>query len=544
MAKFIFVTGGVVSSVGKGITVASIGRILKSRGVTVSLQKLDPYLNVDPGTMSPYQHGEVYVTEDGAETDLDLGHYERFIDINLTRASSVTTGQIYQAVLGKERRGDFLGGTIQVVPHVTNEIKSRIKGLAQQSDPEVLIVEVGGTVGDIEGQPFLEAIRQMRNDVGRDNVLFVHVTYLPYIVATGELKTKPTQHSVQELRRIGIQPDVILCRSDFPMDEDIKDKIALHCDVDRRAVIPLPTVQTVYEVPQILEEMGLDDLIAERFGLESKGPGMGEWRDMVARIKQPKEHLPIALVGKYVQLRDAYLSVAESLRHAALYHGLEAEVHWIDAERLEQPDGEALLDYVKGIVVPGGFGHRGVEGMCVAARYAREHEVPYLGLCLGFQMMVIELARQALCTKDVNSTEFDKNTKHPVIDLMPDQRGVADLGGTMRLGSYLCNLVPGTKAAYAYEASVINERHRHRFEVNNDYRAVLEAHGLILSGLSPDGSLVEMAELRDHPWMVGTQFHPEFRSRPTRPHPLFRDFVDAAARIMREGEQFPFSEGS
>ena len=537
MAKYIFVTGGVVSSVGKGITVASIGRILKSRGVSVSLQKLDPYLNVDPGTMSPYQHGEVFVTEDGAETDLDLGHYERFIDVNLTSASSVTTGQIYSSVLTRERRGDFLGGTIQVVPHVTNEIKSRITGLAHSTGAEVVIVEVGGTVGDIEGQPFLEAIRQMRNDVGRDNVLYIHVTYLPFINATGELKTKPTQHSVQELRRIGIQPDVILCRSEHPVTPDIQAKIALHCDVEERAVIALPTVQTVYEVPLILEEAGLGQFIAERLGAPENASGLDEWRAMVERIKQPREPLPIALVGKYIQLKDAYLSVVESLRHAALYHGLEADIHWIASEELEQEGGEALLKNVKGIVVPGGFGYRGIEGMTVAARYAREQCIPYLGLCLGFQVMVIEFGRYSLCTRDVNSTEFDENTAHPVIDLLPDQRDVKDRGGTMRLGTYPCQLQEGTRAAQAYGEANVNERHRHRFEMNNRYRDTLAAHGLVYSGLSPDGSLVEIAELRDHPWMVGSQFHPEFRSRPTRPHPLFSDFVAAAAKVMQEGDQ-------
>ena len=537
MAKYIFVTGGVVSSVGKGITVASIGRILKSRGVSVSLQKLDPYLNVDPGTMSPYQHGEVFVTEDGAETDLDLGHYERFIDVNLTSASSVTTGQIYSSVLTRERRGDFLGGTIQVVPHVTNEIKSRITGLAHSTGAEVVIVEVGGTVGDIEGQPFLEAIRQMRNDVGRDNVLYIHVTYLPFINASGELKTKPTQHSVQELRRIGIQPDVILCRSEHPVTPDIQAKIALHCDVEERAVIALPTVQTVYEVPLILEEAGLGQFIAERLGAPENASGLDEWRAMVERIKQPREPLPIALVGKYIQLKDAYLSVVESLRHAALYHGLEADIHWIASEELEQEGGEALLKNVKGIVVPGGFGYRGIEGMTVAARYAREQCIPYLGLCLGFQVMVIEFGRYSLCTRDVNSTEFDENTAHPVIDLLPDQRDVKDRGGTMRLGTYPCQLQEGTRAAQAYGEANVNERHRHRFEMNNRYRDTLAAHGLVYSGLSPDGSLVEIAELRDHPWMVGSQFHPEFRSRPTRPHPLFSDFVAAAAKVMQEGDQ-------
>ena len=542
MAKYIFVTGGVVSSVGKGITVASIGRILKSRGITVSLQKLDPYLNVDPGTMSPYQHGEVFVTEDGAETDLDLGHYERFIDVNLSSASSVTTGQIYGSVLMRERRGDFLGGTIQVVPHVTNEIKSRIVALSRQNDPDVVIVEVGGTVGDIEGQPFLEAIRQMRNEVGRDNVLYVHVTYLPFIGATGELKTKPTQHSVQELRRIGIQPDVILCRSDHPMAEEIKDKIALHCDVERRAVISLPTVQTVYQVPLILEEAGLGDFLIERFSLSAVEQDMAEWRDMVARIEDPRDSLSIAIVGKYIELKDAYLSVVESLRHAALHYGLELDLQWIAAEDLESESGQTFLRNVKGIVVPGGFGYRGLEGMVVAARYARENSVPYLGLCLGFQVMVIEFGRHALCTQDVNSTEFDEHTAHPVIDLLPEQRDIAERGGTMRLGTYPCQLVPGTRAARAYGVDLVSERHRHRYEVNNQYRNLLEGHGLTWSGLSPDSTLVEMAELRDHPWMVGTQFHPEFRSRPTRPHPLFRDFIAAAERVKQEGEQFALTD--
>ncbi len=538
MAKYIFVTGGVVSSVGKGITVASIGRILKSRGVTVSLQKLDPYLNVDPGTMSPYQHGEVFVTEDGAETDLDLGHYERFIDINLSKASSVTTGQIYRAVLDRERRGDFLGGTIQVVPHVTNEIRSRIVTMARESDPEVVIVEVGGTVGDIEGQPFLEAIRQMRNDVGRDNVIYMHVTYLPYITAVGELKTKPTQHSVQELRRIGIQPDVILCRSEYPLNESIKEKIALHCDVERRAVIPLPTVQTVYEVPLILEEAGLGELVADRFGLPSQLPELADWRDMVIRLQEPKAQVSIAIVGKYVQLKDAYLSVVEALRHAALHHDLEPDLRWIAAEDLEQEGTESLLRNVKGIVVPGGFGYRGLEGMIIAARYAREHKIPYLGLCLGFQVMVIEFARAILGTNEANSTEFDEATPYPVIDLMPDQRGVEERGGTMRLGTYPSVIRPGTLAHRAYRTDLIQERHRHRFEVNNKYRELLEQHGMLLSGLSPDEALVEMAEIEDHPWMLGTQSHPEFLSRPTRPHPLFRDFIAATEFVKQDGEQF------
>ncbi len=541
MAKYIFVTGGVVSSVGKGITVASLGRILKSRGLSVSVQKLDPYLNVDPGTMSPYQHGEVYVTDDGAETDLDLGHYERFIDVNLSSASSVTTGQIYRSVLNKERRGDYLGGTIQVVPHVTNEIKLRIMGLARQTHPDVVIVEVGGTVGDIEGQPFLEAIRQMRNEIGRDNVLYLHVTYLPYINATGELKTKPTQHSVQELRRLGIQPDAVLCRSEYPITSDIRDKIALYCDVERRAVIPLPTAETVYEVPLILERAGLGDVVVERMGLPVTTPDLTEWSRIVDSIKTRRTPLPIALVGKYIQLKDAYLSVAEALRHAALQFGVECDIQWIDSELLEQQDPEPFLRDVKGIVVPGGFGYRGVEGMMLAAKYAREHKIPYLGLCLGFQVMAVEFARHVLGTEKVNSTEFEPNTPNPVIHLMSSQLGVEDVGGTMRLGCYPCQLAPGSLAAKAYGAPDVEERHRHRYEFNNEYREVLAKHGMVFSGLSPDGTLVEVAELADHPWMLGSQFHPELRSRPNRPHPLFTGFLGAAEHVLREGEQFFFS---
>ncbi len=539
MSKYIFVTGGVVSSVGKGITVASIGRLLKSRNISVSVQKLDPYLNVDPGTMSPYQHGEVFVTQDGEETDLDLGHYERFIDVDLTRASSVTTGQIYSSVIAKERRGDFLGGTIQVVPHVTNEIKERIKGMGNQTGAGVIIVEVGGTVGDIEGLPFLEAIRQMRKDVGRDNVLYVHVTLLPYISTTGELKTKPTQHSVNELRRIGIQPDIIICRSDHPVSEGIKDKLSLFCDVERRAVISLPTVSNIYEVPLILEEGGLGELILEMLGLPRGSGDLSEWRQLVERMKAPKEKVPIAIVGKYVELPDSYISVREALRHAALYHDRDVELVWIHSEDLENGDAELLLRSVQGIVVPGGFGVRGIEGMVVAARYAREREIPYLGLCLGMQVMVIEFAREVLNSSEPNSTEFALDTIYPVIDLLPGQRGVIEKGGTMRLGAYPCHLVEGTRAARAYGERVVWERHRHRFEFNNRFREPLERVGLIPSGLSPDGRLVEISELRDHPWMVGVQFHPEFRSRPNRPHPLFRDFIGVAKGILREGAQPP-----
>jgi len=527
MAKFIFCTGGVVSSVGKGVTAASIGRLLKSRGIAVSIQKLDPYINVDPGTMSPYQHGEVYVLEDGAETDLDLGHYERFIDENLTRSSNVTTGQIYQAVIAKERKGDYLGGTIQVIPHITDEIKESIIRVARETGAEVVITEVGGTVGDIEGLPFLEALRQMRKDMGRENVLYVHLTLLPYISSTGELKTKPTQHSVKELRSIGIQPDVIVCRSDYAVDEKLKEKIALFCDVEVRAVIPLITVPTIYEVPLLLEEVGLGDFIMERLELPRRRKDLSAWREMVKRIKEPKERLSIGVVGKYVTLPDAYISVREALRHAALYHDREVEINWIDAEELEKGGGWERLDEVRGIVIPGGFDVRGIEGKVKACRYAREKKAPYLGLCLGMQVMIIELARHALGSEEPNSTEFDPQTRYPVIDLLPEQRGISEMGGTMRLGAHPCRVLPDTLAFKVYGQELISERRRHRFEVNNDYRELLKEGGLIISGTSPDGRLVEIAELKDHPWMVGTQFHPEFKSRPNRPHPLFRDFIGA-----------------
>ncbi|GIV97989.1 MAG: CTP synthase [Herpetosiphonaceae bacterium] len=538
MTKYIFVTGGVVSSVGKGITVASIGRLLKARGCAVSIQKLDPYINVDPGTMSPYQHGEVFVTEDGAETDLDLGHYERFIDENLARVNNITTGQIYSAVIQKERRGDFLGGTIQVIPHITNEIKSRIAAVSKTTGAEIVIVEIGGTVGDIESLPFLEAIRQMRKEVGRDHVLYIHVTLLPHIGATGELKTKPTQHSIAELRRVGISPDVLVCRSDQPVPDSIREKIALFGDVDVEAVIPLPTVETIYEVPLVLEEAGLGAYIARQLGLGQQEPDLAEWRRLVEEIKRPKRKLPIALVGKYVDLRDAYISVAEALRHAGIAEGVDVDIHWVSSEDLERQDEQILAD-VYGIVVPGGFGYRGVEGKIRAARYARENNVPYLGLCLGMQCATIEFARHALGIPDANSTEFNPTTRCPVIDFMPDQLDITDKGGTMRLGIYPCVLEPGTKAAQAYGRDIVLERHRHRFEFNNKYRKQLEEAGFIISGHSPDGRLVEIIELRDHPWFVASQFHPEFKSRPNRPHPLFRDFVAAAARTLREGDQRP-----
>jgi len=536
VAKYIFVTGGVVSSVGKGISVASLGKILKSRSISVLAQKLDPYLNVDPGTMSPYQHGEVFVTRDGAETDLDLGHYERFIGVELTRASNVTAGEIYSTIIANERRGDFLGGTIQIVPHVTNEIKRRIRQVAEISNAAVVIVEVGGTVGDIEGQPFLEAIRQMRREEGRDNVLYVHVTFLPYIAATDELKTKPTQHSVNELRRIGIQPDVILCRSDREISEGIKNKISLFCDVPKEAVIPLVTSETIYEVPSMLEGCGLGDFIVTRLGLEAEEANLDDWYEMVARLKAPKDLVVIGLVGKYVELHDAYYSVREALRHAALAQNLDVKMEWLSSEGLD--DGsDNKLGQVQGIVVPGGFGDRGIEGMIETAKFAREKGIPYLGLCLGMQVMVIEFARHVFHNGRANSTEFDADTSYPVIDLLPEQRGITEKGGTMRLGTYPCCLVPGTKAAQAYNGEIVHERHRHRFEFNNRFRQTLEEAGLILSGLSPDGKLVEIVELKNHPWMVGCQFHPEFKSRPDSPHPLFVDLIRVAKETLVEGAQ-------
>jgi len=539
MPKYIFVTGGVVSSVGKGITVASIGTILKSRGVTSTVQKLDPYLNVDPGTMSPYQHGEVFVTKDGAETDLDLGNYERFIDAEFTAESNVTSGQIYSTIIAKERHGDFLGGTIQIVPHLTNEIKGRFKKLAEKSGADVILIEVGGTVGDIEGQPFLEAIRQMRNDVGRNNVLYIHVTFLPFLNSTQELKTKPTQHSVNELRRIGIQPDVIICRSDYPISEGIRDKISLFCDVEKQAVIPLPTVDTIYEIPLILEESGLGQLIVERLGIEARPADLREWRGLVERIKTPHEPVNIALVGKYVELNDAYFSVRESLYHAALYNDRELNLIWVHSEEFDRDGADTLLRTAQGIVVPGGFGDRGIEGKIKAAKYARENNIPYLGLCLGMQVMVIEFARHVFNSDEPNSTEFNPSTSYPVIDIMPEQKNIKDKGATMRLGNYPCKLVDGSRAARAYGQSLVQERHRHRYEFNNEFREPLHEAGMIYSGVSPDDKLVEVCELVDHPWMVSCQFHPEFRSRPGRPHPLFRDFIGVAKGVLREGAQPP-----
>jgi CTP synthase len=558
MPKYIFCTGGVVSSVGKGVTAAAIGRVLKARGLRVAIQKLDPYLNVDPGTMSPYQHGEVFVTEDGAETDLDLGHYERFIDNNLNKTSTVTTGQVYNEVLMKERRGDYLGKTIQVVPHVTNEIKRRIGLVAKSSNADIVIVEVGGTVGDIEASPFLEAIRQMRHDIGRDNTFYIHVTFLPMVGATGELKTKPTQHSVRDLRSVGILPDAIIARSDHPVDDEMRDKIAMFCDVEARGVLPMVTTRYVYEVPLMLEDTGFGDYLCERLGLQNtQKPDLGEWRALCAEIRREKPELRVAIVGKYAQLHDAYFSVREALYHAGLASGRDVKIDWINSEELEHGEGLSRLENVSGIVVPGGFGYRGVEGKIVAAQYAREHKVPYLGLCLGMQVLCIEFARHVLKSREPNSTEFNHATPYPIIDLMSDQRDISDLGGTMRLGTYRCNLEQGTRAHAAYadalrdeddghnlhvdartNALSVDERHRHRWEFNNEFRKIMGDAGLTFSGLSPDGRLVEISELREHPFMVGSQFHPEFKSRPNRPHPLFKSFVQAASQFDQTAPLF------
>ncbi|MBC7255016.1 MAG: CTP synthase [Chloroflexi bacterium] len=528
MTRYIFCTGGVVSSLGKGVTAASIGRILKSRGLSVVIQKLDPYLNVDPGTMSPFQHGEVYVLEDGTETDLDLGHYERFTGVSLSRHANVTTGQIYAEIIARERHGDFLGGTVQVIPHITDEIKRRIRLVAQESGADVVIVEIGGTVGDIESLPFLEAIRQMRKDEGYQNTCYVHVTLLPYIKATGELKTKPTQHSVRELRSIGIHPDVLACRADYPITPDLLDKIALFGDVDREAVIPIETTDCIYQVPLVLEDYGLGDYLMRRLGFPPLKADLDDWRDLVHRLREPEHEVRIALVGKYVGLHDAYLSVREALVHAAAYHKSRLVLDWIDAEAVERGEEDERLLRADGIVVPGGFGARGIEGKIRAARLARKKNIPYLGLCLGLQVMIIDFAREALDDAHANSSEFDPNTTAPVIDLMLEQRNIRDLGGTMRLGNYPCRLIEGTKAHQAYGVTLVQERHRHRYEINNAYRQRLAEAGLVWSGVSPDGLLVEIAEVRDHPWMVGSQFHPEFNSRPNAPHPLFREFIRAA----------------
>jgi len=529
--KYIFLTGGVLSSVGKGVTAAALGRLLKERGYRVAIQKLDPYINVDPGTMSPYQHGEVFVLEDGAETDLDLGHYERFIDTNLNRICNVTTGQVYEEVISRERRGDYLGGTIQVIPHITDVIKERICQVPTSTGAEIVLVEVGGTVGDIESLPFLEALRQMRGDIGRKHSFYIHVTWLPHIGATGELKTKPTQHSVRELRSIGISPDMIIARSDHPVPEELRDKIARFCDVEKKAVVPMETTDTLYNIPLILEDAGVGNYIFKKTKLkERQKPDWTDWRKMVAALRCEQEKIPIAVVGKYVELLDAYMSVREALQHAGLANEVELEIDWIHSSSLEDAaDLSYLADYA-GILVPGGFGERGIEGKIRAISFARENKTPFLGLCLGMQLMVVELARFHFGTQNPNSTEFDPETEYPVIDLMPDQREITEKGGTMRLGVYPCHLQKGSTAAKAYGKETVEERHRHRYEFSNAYREELGKAGMVFSGLSPDERLVEIAELQDHPFMVGTQFHPEFLSRPYRAHPLFEAFIKAAVK--------------
>ncbi len=538
--KYIFFTGGVVSSVGKGVTAAAIGRLLKERGFNVTAQKLDPYINVDPGTMSPYQHGEVYVLDDGAETDLDLGHYERFIDTSLSKVCNFTSGQVYAEVITKERRGDYLGGTIQVIPHITNEIKRRIMQVSKATGAEIVLVEIGGTVGDIESLPFLEALRQMRSDIGREDTIYIHVTWLPHIGATDELKTKPTQHSVAELRSIGIAPDMIVARSDYPVGEELCDKIALFCDVEKKAVVPMVTTPVLYEVPLILEKAGVGDYLLKRAGLEARRhPDWTGWESLVRKVNQSKPVVKVALVGKYVELHDAYMSVREALKHAGLEAGVEVDIQWVHSSDLEKGRSWDDVEGADGILVPGGFGSRGIEGKLQAAHYARENKIPYLGLCLGMQLMVVDFARMIYKSEAPNSTEFDRSTPYPVIDLMPDQRGVVDMGGTMRLGLYPCQLQPGSIAANAYQQSLVHERHRHRFELNNTFRDILQENGMRFSGISPDGRLVEIAELVDHPFMLGTQFHPEFLSRPNRPHPLFVAFLQAVKQKARIEQETP-----
>ncbi|UKP00769.1 CTP synthase [Nostoc sp. UHCC 0870] len=528
MTKFIFVTGGVVSSIGKGIVAASLGRLLKSRDYSVSILKLDPYINVDPGTMSPFQHGEVFVTQDGAETDLDLGHYERFTDTLMSRLNSVTTGSIYQAVITSERRGDYNGGTVQVIPHITNEIKKRILLVAQATNPSVVITEIGGTVGDIESLPFLEAIRQLRKEVGRQNVLYMHVTLVPYIASAGEMKTKPTQHSVKELRSIGIQPDILVCRSDRPVPMGLKQKMSEFCDVPVGCVITAQDASSIYEVPLILEREGLAEQTLDLLQMEQRQPNLEKWQTMVERLYSPKHTVEIAIVGKYVRLSDAYLSVVEALRHASFATYGDLRLRWVNSEDLENESAEKYLAGVDGVLVPGGFGTRGVDGKIAAIKYARDRQIPFLGLCLGMQCAVIEWARNVGDLTGANSAEFDPSTNYPVINLLPDQQDVVDLGGTMRLGVYPCHILPNTLASQLYQAEVIDERHRHRYEFNNTYRQLLLDSGYVISGTSPDGRLVEIVELPQHPFFIACQFHPEFQSRPSNPHPLFKGFLQAA----------------
>ena len=537
--KYVFITGGVVSSLGKGITAASLGRLLKARGLKVQVQKFDPYLNVDPGTMSPFQHGEVFVTEDGAETDLDIGHYERFIDENLSRNANHTSGSIWYSVLRKERKGEYLGSTVQVIPHITNEIKDRIRRVSEATDTDVVISEVGGTVGDIESLPFLEAIRQFRREAGPENVMYVHVTYVPFVDSAGELKTKPTQHSVNELRRIGIHPDVVVCRSTEPLNSDLREKIALFADIDPSAVVVNRDVPDVYLVPSALQEEGLDRLVCGRLGLPEIEADLGEWLDLAGRIKGLRDTIEIALVGKYVQLHDAYLSVHEALKHAGIHHGATVRVRWVDAEGASLEELESQLEQIDGVLVPGGFGSRGWEGKVMACRVARERGIPYLGICLGMHVAVSEFARHVVGLDGANSTEMDPETPYPVIDLLPEQKEVEDLGGTMRLGAQAVEIADGTRTRETYGEPVVHERHRHRYEVNNHYRQALEQAGLVISGTYQEGRLVEIIELPDHPWFVASQFHPEFKSRPTRPAPLFREFVGAALERSRVRAELP-----
>ncbi|MGG3624268.1 CTP synthase [Bacillus gobiensis] len=534
MTKYIFVTGGVVSSLGKGITAASLGRLLKNRGLNVTIQKFDPYINVDPGTMSPYQHGEVFVTDDGAETDLDLGHYERFIDINLNKFSNVTTGKIYSTVLKKERRGDYLGGTVQVIPHITNEIKERVYRSGKETNADVVITEIGGTVGDIESLPFLEAIRQMKSDIGRENVMYIHCTLVPYIKAAGEMKTKPTQHSVKELRSLGIQPNVIVVRTEMAISQEMKDKIALFCDIDPKAVIELEDAETLYSIPLDLQKQGLDMLVCEQMNLNCNAADMTEWKQLVEKVSNLSKTVSIALVGKYVELQDAYISVVESLRHAGYVFDSDVEIKWVNAEKLTAENVGEHLQGADGILVPGGFGDRGIEGKIHAVKFARERKVPFFGICLGMQVASIEYARNVLNLEGAHSAEIDPLTPYPVIDLLPEQKDIEDLGGTLRLGIYPCKLKEGTKAFEAYQDEVIYERHRHRYEFNNEFRQTMEDNGFIFSGTSPDGRLVEIIELEDHPWFVASQFHPEFTSRPTRAQALFRDFIEASIKASEE----------
>ena len=528
VTKYIFVTGGVVSSLGKGITAASLGRLLKNRGLKVTIQKFDPYINVDPGTMSPYQHGEVFVTDDGAETDLDLGHYERFIDINLSKNSNVTTGKIYSSVITKERRGEYLGGTVQVIPHITNEIKDRVFRAGREAQSDVVITEIGGTVGDIESLPFLEAIRQIKSDIGRDNVMYIHVTLIPYLKAAGEVKTKPTQHSVKELRSIGIQPNVIVCRTEHTLSEDLKRKIGLFCDIDANAVIECIDADTLYDVPLMMREQGLDDIVVNHLKLNTNAPDMTEWEAMVQKVKQLKHTTEIAIVGKYVALHDAYLSIVEALSHAGFACDSEVKIRWVNAEDVYEHNVDELLGGVAGILVPGGFGDRGIEGKIMAIKYAREEKIPFFGICLGMQVAVVEFARNVLGLEGANSSEINPTTNYPVIDLLPEQKDIEDLGGTMRLGLYPCKIASDSLAESCYADELVYERHRHRYEFNNAYRDAMEQKGFRISGTSPDGRLVEMIELPDHPWFLAVQFHPEFTSRPNRPQALFREFVKAA----------------